>query len=52
MAPEASVKIPPPARLIYLLFGQYGPYVQRGQVSDENPKPKRASLPQGRSLRI
>ncbi|MEN9861514.1 MAG: type topoisomerase, partial [Cyanobacteriota bacterium] len=33
--------------LVYLLFGQYGPYVQRGQVSDENPKPKRASLPKG-----
>ena len=32
---------------MYLLFGQYGPYVQRGQVSDENPKPKRASLPKG-----
>ena len=30
-----------------MLFGQYGPYVQRGQVSDENPKPKRASLPKG-----
>ncbi|MFL0732932.1 MAG: topoisomerase C-terminal repeat-containing protein, partial [Prochlorococcus sp.] len=29
------------------LFGQYGPYVQRGQVSEENPKPKRASLPKG-----
>ena len=33
--------------MVYLLFGQYGPYVQRGQVSDENPKPKRASLPKG-----
>jgi DNA topoisomerase-1 len=32
---------------IYLLFGQYGPYLQRGQVSEENPKPKRASLPKG-----
>ncbi|ABX08364.1 type I DNA topoisomerase [Prochlorococcus marinus] len=30
---------------IYLLFGQYGPYVQRGQVTDEVPKPKRASVP-------
>ena len=33
--------------MVYLLFGQYGPYVQRGQVSDDNPKPKRASLPKG-----
>ncbi len=32
---------------IYLLFGQYGPYVQRGQLTEENPKPKRASLPKG-----
>nr|AUG32770.1 DNA topoisomerase I [Paulinella longichromatophora] len=32
---------------IYLLFGQYGPYVQRGQMSDKNPKPKRAALPKG-----
>ncbi len=34
---------------VYLLFGQYGPYVQRGEVSDEIPKPKRASLPKGLS---
>nr|YP_002049366.1 DNA topoisomerase I [Paulinella chromatophora]ACB43156.1 DNA topoisomerase I [Paulinella chromatophora] len=35
---------------VYLLFGQYGPYVQLGQVSDKNPKPKRASLPKGIKL--
>ena len=28
---------------VYLLFGRYGPYVQLGEVSDENPKPKKAS---------
>jgi DNA topoisomerase-1 len=32
---------------IYLLTGAYGPYVQLGEVSDANPKPKRASLPKG-----
>jgi DNA topoisomerase-1 len=32
---------------IYLLIGSYGPYVQLGEVSDDNPKPKRASLPKG-----
>ena len=32
---------------IYLLVGTYGPYVQLGDVSDANPKPKRASLPKG-----
>ncbi len=32
---------------IYILVGAYGPYVQLGDVSDANPKPKRASLPKG-----
>ncbi|MBF2098130.1 MAG: type I DNA topoisomerase [Gloeomargaritaceae cyanobacterium C42_A2020_066] len=32
---------------ISLLVGQYGPYVQLGEVTAENPKPKRASLPKG-----
>ena len=45
--PESIGEDPETGDLVYLLFGQYGPYVQRGQVSDENPKPKRASLPKG-----
>ncbi|MFO8238977.1 MAG: type I DNA topoisomerase [Prochlorococcaceae cyanobacterium] len=45
--PEALGEDPETGELVYLLFGQYGPYVQRGQVSDDNPKPKRASLPKG-----
>ena len=32
---------------IFVLTGQYGPYVQLGEVTDDNPKPKRASLPKG-----
>ena len=32
---------------IYLLVGSYGPYVQLGEVAQENKKPKRASLPKG-----
>ncbi len=32
---------------IYLLVGSYGPYVQLGDISDDNPKPRRASLPKG-----
>lgn len=32
---------------IYLLLGTYGPYVQLGEVSEVNKKPKRASLPKG-----
>ncbi|MCP9848267.1 type I DNA topoisomerase [Cyanobium sp. Morenito 9A2] len=45
--PESLGEDPETGELVYLLFGQYGPYVQKGQVSDENPKPKRASLPKG-----
>lgn len=30
---------------IYCLVGRYGPYVQLGEKTDENPKPKRATLP-------
>ena len=45
--PEALGVDPETGEAIYLLFGQYGPYLQRGQVSEENPKPKRASLPKG-----
>jgi DNA topoisomerase I len=32
---------------IFLLVGQYGPYVQLGEATEEIPKPKRASLPKG-----
>ncbi|MBW4574984.1 MAG: type I DNA topoisomerase [Aphanothece sp. CMT-3BRIN-NPC111] len=32
---------------IYLLIGSYGPYVQLGDATEENKKPKRASLPKG-----
>jgi DNA topoisomerase-1 len=32
---------------IYLKIGTYGPYVQLGDKSEENPKPKQASLPKG-----
>lgn len=32
---------------IYCLTGRFGPYVQLGQATEENPKPKRASLPKG-----
>ncbi|MEB3350968.1 MAG: type I DNA topoisomerase [Cyanobacteriota bacterium] len=45
--PESLGTDPETGEAIYLLFGQYGPYLQRGQVSAEVPKPKRASLPKG-----
>jgi DNA topoisomerase-1 len=38
---------PETGEAVYLLFGQYGPYLQLGQASEATPKPKRASLPKG-----
>lgn len=32
---------------IYCLIGRFGPYVQLGEMTEENPKPKRASVPKG-----
>ena len=32
---------------VYLLSGRYGPYVQRGEVTEENKKPKRVALLKG-----
>lgn len=32
---------------IYVMIGKYGPYVQLGETSEENKKPKRSSLPKG-----
>ncbi len=32
---------------IWLKSGRFGPYVQRGERTEENPKPDRASLPRG-----
>ncbi|GAB4385399.1 MAG: type I DNA topoisomerase [Albidovulum sp.] len=32
---------------IWLKSGRFGPYVQRGEASEDNPKPPRASLPKG-----
>ncbi len=32
---------------IWLKSGRFGPYVQRGEATEDNPKPARASLPKG-----
>jgi DNA topoisomerase-1 len=48
--PEIVGTHPETGEPILLLTGQYGPYVQLGTVTDENPKPKRASLPRGVKL--
>jgi DNA topoisomerase I len=38
---------PETGEAIYSLIGSYGPYVQLGAATEENPKPRRASLPKG-----
>ena len=37
----------PDGEPIFVLVGSYGPYVQLGEVTEENKKPKRTSLPKG-----
>ena len=34
---------------VLMLEGRFGPYVQLGEATDDEPKPKRASLPKGMS---
>lgn len=40
---------PDSGETIYAARGRFGPYVQLGEVTEENKKPKRASLPKGMS---
>jgi DNA topoisomerase-1 len=44
---DALGKDPKTGEPIYVLSGRYGPYVQLGDATDENAKPKRVSLPAG-----
>ncbi len=43
--PEPLGVHPESGEKIYVLSGRYGPYVQLGEATEENPKPKRASVP-------
>jgi DNA topoisomerase-1 len=45
--PEEVGVHPETGDTIYMMTGRYGPYVQLGEESEANKKPKRASLPKG-----
>jgi len=45
--PEKLGMHPETGEPIYILLGSYGPYVQLGDKTEDNPKPKRSSLPKG-----
>ncbi|MGC9328636.1 MAG: type I DNA topoisomerase, partial [Candidatus Hinthialibacter sp.] len=47
---EAIGRHPDTGENIYAQIGPYGPYVQLDEVTEENKKPKRASLPKGMNL--
>lgn len=48
MEPEKPIGEDPSSGLpIFVLSGRFGPYIQIGQKSKENPKPKKASVPKG-----
>jgi DNA topoisomerase-1 len=47
VGPDQLGRHPETGEPVYVKIGAYGPYVQLGDKSDENPKPKQASLPKG-----
>ncbi|WP_414528156.1 type I DNA topoisomerase [Nodularia chucula] len=47
VGPDQVGRHPETGEPIYLKIGAYGPYVQLGDKTEENPKPKQASLPKG-----
>ena len=46
--PEPICSDPDSGQPIYLLTGKFGPYFQMGMKNDDNPKPKRVSVPKGK----
>ncbi|PSB53891.1 type I DNA topoisomerase [filamentous cyanobacterium Phorm 6] len=45
--PEQLGLHPETGEPIFVLIGSYGPYVQLGEITETNKKPKRSSLPKG-----
>ena len=45
--PDQVGRHPETGEPMYLKIGAYGPYVQLGDKTEENPKPKQVSLPKG-----
>lgn len=45
--PEPIGHYPETGEPVFCFVGRYGPYLQLGEKTDKNPKPKRASLPAG-----
>ncbi|MEZ4705520.1 MAG: type I DNA topoisomerase [Bdellovibrionota bacterium] len=43
--PQPIGKHPDTQENIYVLLGRFGPYVQQGELTEDNPKPRRASIP-------
>ena len=46
-APKAMGIHPQNGEDMFVLTGRFGPYVQLGEITEENPKPRRASIPRG-----